>query len=63
VTDERTFAEGYVDGWRGVAGDAVVPPAPAALIRPGETAYQAGFQYGRSDALMQFPPSPIDKNP
>ena len=52
-----TFGEGYLDGWGSVAGNAVLPPKPT-LPKPGDPAdYQAGFEYGRADALERFKPS------
>lgn len=53
---ERTFDDGYLDGWMSVAGDALLPPDPT-RPPPGDRAdYQAGFEYGRADALERFTP-------
>ena len=54
---EGTFEDGFRDGWGTVAGDAIAPPLPAhPPIRPAETPYQAGFEYGRAEALTRFKP-------
>jgi hypothetical protein len=53
---DRTFEDGYLDGWMSVAGDALVPPNPT-RPPPGERAdEQAGFEYGRADALERYRP-------
>jgi hypothetical protein len=56
VADSGTFEDGYRSGWEGVAGKA---PLPSSRTRPPEgepTDYEAGFRYGRADALEQFQP-------
>lgn len=54
-----SFNEGYLDGWRSVAGNAPVPKNPT--LPPTDeqtnmTEFQLGFDYGRADALEQFKP-------
>ena len=57
--DNRTYEDGYCDGWRTVAGDEPTPDSPT---RPpeeewhGKAPFQLGFEYGRSDALERFKP-------
>jgi hypothetical protein len=65
--DRRTFEEGYREGWLSVAGE---QPLPETTTEPPPTEardYQAGFLYGRSDALERYipgsaegPPEPTD---
>ena len=48
---EGTFESGYRSGWESVAGDRAMPDEPT---RPPEgelVNYEAGFLYGRADAL------------
>ena len=51
-----TFKDGYRDGWAGVAGDAAMPAEPTRPPAGEATDYQAGFEYGRADALERFTP-------
>jgi hypothetical protein len=52
---EGTFEDGYRDGWGTVAGDVPAPPLPADALMPDQKApYQAGFEYGRAEALTRF---------
>lgn len=56
MAEQRTFEEGFRDGWEAVAGDAFPPPA---IVYPPEGEprdYQAGFLYGKSEATMRFRP-------
>ena len=53
---DGTFADGYLDGWQSVAGDAALPPVPKTKIPPGKSAFQAGFEYGRAEALWRASP-------
>ena len=51
-----SYADGFLDGWESVAGEA---PPPAEIIYPPEGEprdYRAGFQYGKSEAAMRFRP-------
>jgi hypothetical protein len=55
---EGTFEDGYLDGWRSVAGD---EPLPADPTRPPEeercdAPFNLGFSYGRADALERYQP-------
>ena len=54
------FAQGYLDGWRWVAGDARLPAVPSPALPEDKTAFQYGFECGRAEALMRFSP---DKEP
>jgi len=52
--DERSYDDGYRDGWRSVLPKAVVPPSPP--IPPSERMlYHAGYDRGRSDAIAVRP--------
>ena len=56
---DGTFADGYRDGWWGVAGRAKppeLPTCPPLAEWDGKSAFQIGFEYGRADALEQFQP-------
>ena len=45
----KSFAEGYIDGWRSVMGtDAVVPGIPQFAVPGNKSAYQHGFEVGRA---------------
>jgi hypothetical protein len=62
---KETFSQGYLDGWESVAGRAAAPPLPEHVpVPPDGSAYEAGFRYGRSEALTRFKPGlepkPID---
>jgi len=47
------FDDGYRDGWEAVAGETPLPDNPT-RPPPGEpNDYEAGYQYGRSDALLR----------
>jgi hypothetical protein len=53
-----TFEDGYLDGWRSVAGD---EPLPADPTRPpddysSDVSFELGFNYGRADALERYQP-------
>jgi hypothetical protein len=53
---EAAFKAGYRDGWGSVAGNASMPESPTCPFAEewrGKTAFQLGFEYGRSDALEQ----------
>ena len=56
---EAAFKAGYRDGWGSVVGNAPMPDCPTyppAEEWKGKTAFQLGFEYGRSDALEQVQP-------
>lgn len=55
---EASFEDGYWDGWGTVAGDVAPPPLPAdAPIPSAKAPYQAGFEYGRAEALTRYKPT------
>ncbi|MEA3041600.1 MAG: hypothetical protein QOC65_1089 [Sphingomonadales bacterium] len=56
MTGKGSFEDGYRDGWMGVAGDALLPPDPTHPPPGDRRDYQAGFEYGRADALERFKP-------
>jgi hypothetical protein len=45
------FKEGYRDGWAGVAGTAPLPNNPTRPPPGDPDGYEAGFLFGRADAL------------
>jgi hypothetical protein len=53
---QASFPDGYLDGWQSVAGDAIAPPSPEHIPSLGKTDYQAGFEYGRAEALEWIDP-------
>lgn len=53
---ERSFEEGYREGWTGVAGDAPLPSDPTCPPEGEARDYAVGFRYGRADALERFKP-------
>jgi hypothetical protein len=55
--NERTYRDGYRDGWETVAGKE--PMIGRMNYPPDDEArdYKAGFLYGRSEAEMHFKPS------
>jgi hypothetical protein len=45
----KSFAEGYIDGWRSVMGtDAEIPPIPQFAVPANKTTYQHGYDLGRA---------------
>jgi hypothetical protein len=45
----KSFAEGYIDGWRSVMGtDAAIPNIPPFAVPGNKTSYQHGFDVGRA---------------
>jgi hypothetical protein len=50
--DERkSFAEGYIDGWKSILGEgAPLPPIPAYALPIGKTEYEHGYEQGRAVA-------------
>jgi hypothetical protein len=54
---EGTFESGYRSGWQSVAGDRPMPEKPTRPPGGQPADYEAGFQYGRSDALMKVQPT------
>ena len=57
MSAEKTFAEGYLDGWSSVAEGRPCADIPSAFADPGKTEFQTGFEHGRADALERFSPS------
>jgi hypothetical protein len=52
---EGTFEEGYRDGWESVT-DEPVPDEPTCPPECDSQDFEAGFRYGKSEALMRFEP-------
>jgi hypothetical protein len=51
---DRTFADGYVDGWNSVMGKGtMLPGIPMHSIPMGKTPYQHGFDRGIADATKR----------
>ena len=51
MNDNRTFAEGYIEGWKAVMGEgAAISGIPSHAIPAGKTPYQAGLVRGMEDA-------------
>ena len=45
----KSFAEGYIDGWRSMAGtDAPIPTIPQFAVPANKSAYQHGYDVGRA---------------
>jgi len=55
---EGTFEDGYLDGWRSVAGDEPLPDNPTRPPDEDDSAdrFDIGFHYGRADALERYQP-------
>jgi hypothetical protein len=47
----RTFEDGYHDGWESAAGEASLPDKPTRPAPDEPKDYETGYGYGRSDAL------------
>jgi len=56
MANKGTFEDGYRDGWEGVAGTAEPPSDPTRPPPDEPFDYEAGFKYGRADALERFTP-------
>jgi hypothetical protein len=56
MSGERTFEEGFHDGWESVAGDEFAPPETVYPPDGEPRDYHAGFRYGRSEAATRFKP-------
>lgn len=48
---EKTFTDGYMDGWHSVK-PGTDPGIPAHAIPAGKTPYQHGFELGRAKAEL-----------
>jgi hypothetical protein len=48
--DEKTFTDGYIDGWQSIMGKGSVPAVPAHAVPAGKTPYEAGYDRGREVA-------------
>jgi hypothetical protein len=66
---DKTYSEGYRDGWESVAGEEPMPEDPTPRRDGDEDDYKTGFQYGESEASIRFrpgtatlPPRPVDKD-
>jgi hypothetical protein len=46
MADNRSFADGYINGWQSVMGRATVPAIPAYAVPAGMTEFEAGYQRG-----------------
>ena len=57
MSDERSFEQGFLDGWEGMAGDTFPAPDPVYPPEGEPRDYAAGFLYGRAEATTRFKPS------
>ena len=46
---EKTFSEGYTDGWQQASGSNMLPAIPAHAIPSGYTPYGWGYETGYTD--------------
>ena len=54
TNDQRTFRDGYIDGWRAILGSrATVPGGPEYRQRGDASPYNIGRQQGVADALAR----------
>jgi hypothetical protein len=53
---QKSFAEGYRDGWESVAGTEPTPDDPTFPTDGDPLTYECGFRYGKSDAAERFQP-------
>ena len=60
---QKTFAEGYRDGWESVAGTKPTPEDPTFPMDGDPLTYECGFRYGASDAAERFKPGTADIPP
>jgi hypothetical protein len=60
---ERTFEEGYREGWMSVAGDEPVPDNWTCPPEHEAASFDDGFLYGRSEAALHFRPGTGDLPP
>jgi hypothetical protein len=49
MSSERTFSDGYLDGWHSV-NPGSNPAIPAHATQPGKSDYDHGFDLGRAAA-------------
>ncbi len=47
---EKSFEDGYVDGYQSVRGKGIRPAIPSHAIPAGYTSYQWGYEKGARDA-------------
>jgi hypothetical protein len=53
----KGFAEGYTEGWLSIMGTgAALPSIPSYAIPAGKTAYQHGYELGRTAAEKRKSP-------
>ncbi|WP_188079933.1 hypothetical protein [Neorhizobium sp. P12A] len=51
MSQQKTFSEGFIDGYRSVKGaGAALPGIPAHAIPAGKTEYQHGYDEGKRKA-------------
>jgi hypothetical protein len=50
VADNRSFNDGYKDGYQSVRGKDITPPYPSQSIPAGKSPYEAGYERGQADA-------------
>jgi hypothetical protein len=49
--ENKSFEEGYIDGWRSILGEgAPLPSIPSYAIPAGKTEYEHGYEQGRAVA-------------
>ncbi|MDP2377070.1 hypothetical protein [Reyranella sp.] len=54
VHEEKTWEDGYIDGYQSVRGPHAVFAAPVVPLMPLEkTPYEAGYERGRDDAAKR----------
>ena len=60
---DRSFDEGYRDGWESVAGKQLFPANPTQRAEGDADTYECGFRYGKSEAAERFKPTGEDCPP
>ena len=61
MVDDRTYEDGFREGWEGIAGDAAPSPDPVYPPEGEVRDYNAGYLYGRSEAATRFTPGSSPK--
>ena len=60
---DRTFEDGYRDGWESVAGKQPLPDNPTQRAEGDPDDYECGFRYGKSDGVERYEPTGEDYPP
>lgn len=50
---DKTFSDGYTEGWQETYGSNLLPSIPSHAIPSGKTAYEHGLDLGRKEGVRR----------